>query len=932
MPEWTEHLGPCLAGLRLSASREAEIIEELSQHLDQRYEALRAGEASDVEARRLAIAELREPDVLPQGLRMLRQAHIASPITPGTPSGFLFGDLWQDLRYAVRMLRRQRAFTAAAVLTLALGIGANTAIFSVVNATLLQRLPVADRERLVYVHRGNVGGVFSYPLYRALRDDSHVFEGFAAWGGIATSLNTGNATELVNGAIVSGNFFDVLGIAAGRGRLLSPSDDVTPGAHPVALISHELWQTRFGSRPDIVGQDVRLNGHVFTIVGVTPAGFSGPQLGSARHLYVPMMMQAIVRPPGGGYSGEQNADLLSERRRRTSGERVYTPSWLFGLGRLKPGVGPEQASAELAAVATTYERSVSTSVAPQRVTLVPLDEGDPRQRQRLRAAAWLLGGVVAAVLLIACANIANLLLARSASRRRELAVRLAVGASRGRLVRQLLTESVLLSSIGGVIGFGLAWAVVQSFQAAPPPSGALPLTVEFSVDQRVLVFSLVLSVLTGVVFGMVPALKASRPGLVPALKNASAETDERGRRFSLQKTLVIVEVALSMLLLIPAGLFVRSLQAARAVDPGFDVERLVAVPLNINLLRYTRASGREFYRQVVERVKGLPGVEEASVARVPLLAGRGRVSGLMVEGRQGYSEEFVFGEGPGVATPDSTRINTNVVAPGLFAALGIPLVTGRDFTDQDMEGRPSVVIVNETAAAMHFGGGNSLGKRVSFDGPKGPWREIVGVVRNSKYAALGEGPLAVAYIPFGQNLQPGMTLYVRTSVPPASLIGSLRREIQRLEPNLPVPDVRTMTDTIGASLYAARMGAWLLGVFGGLALLLAAVGIYGVLSFSISRRTREMGIRLALGAETRNVFVLVVRDGMLLVGAGIAIGLAAGLAGARSLGSFLYGVPTSDLPTFAAMTCILAAVALAACVIPARRAMRVDPITALRHE
>jgi predicted permease len=448
----------------------------------------------------------------------------------------------------------------------------------------------------------------------------------------------------------------------------------------------------------------------------------------------------------------------------------------------------------------------------------------------------------------------------------------------------------------------------------------------------VLFFSFVVSVLTGILFGVVPALKASRPGLVPALKSGSGESGERGRRVSLQKILVIAEVALSMLLLIPAGLFVRSLQAARAIEPGVDVEKLVAAPLNINILRYTSTRGREFYRQAVERVERLPGVEAASVASVPVMTGRGRVSGLMVEGRQGYPGEFVLGSGAGVVTTDPTRINTNVVGPGFFATLGIPLVIGRDFSEQDVEGRPAVAIINETTAKMHFGGDNPLGQRVSFDGAKGPWREIVGVVRNSKYATLGEAPLAVAYIPVAQNHQPGMTLYVRTSVPPASLVGSLRREIQALEPNLPVPNIQTMTDTIGASLYAARMGAWLLAVFGGLALLLAAVGVYGVLSFSVSRRTREMGIRLALGAETRNVFLLVVRDGMLLVGAGIVIGLAGGLTGARSLASFLYAVPTSDVVTFAAMTTILTAVALVACVIPARRAMRVNPIMALRYE
>jgi predicted permease len=932
MPDWTGHLRPRLAVLRLSPTREAEIVEELSQHLDQRYDELRADGATDHEACRLALEELREPDALAHSMRTLRQADVPPPITPGAPRRFLLADLRQDVRYAARMLRKQPGFTAAAVLTLALGIGANTAIFSLVNATLLQRLQVANRDRLVYAHRGNVGGVFSYPLYAALRDGNHALDGFAAWSSITASLNADNMTDLVNGVIVSGNFFDVLGITAGQGRLLSPSDDVTPGAHPVAAISHELWQTRFGGRPDIVGRDVRLNGHVFTIVGTTPPAFPGPQLGSARHLYVPMMMQAVMRPPGAGYSGEKDPDLLNDRRTRTDGTREYTLSWLFAVGRMKPGITLEQARAELAALATTYERTFEPSDAPERVALVPIDEGDPRQRQRLQGVALLLGGVVAAVLLIACANIANLLLARTASRRRELAVRLAIGASRARLVRQLLTESLLLSCIGGVIGLGLAWAVIQAFRAAPPPPGALPLTIEFSIDQRVLLFSLVLSFLTGILFGIVPALKVSRPGLAPTLKAASAEHDRRGRRFNLQKTLVIAEVALSMLLLIPAGLFVRSLQAARAIDPGIDVERVVSAPLNINLLRYTSVKGREFYRQVVERVASLPGVTTASVGRVPVMAGRGRVSGLMVEGRQGYSGEFGFGEGPGVVTSDSGKINTNVVSPGFFATLGIPLAIGRDFDERDIEGRPLVAIVNEAAVKMHFGGENPIGRRVNFGGQQGPWREVVGVVRNSKYAALGEGALAVAYIPVAQNHQPGMTLYVRTSVPPASLAGSLRREIQRLEPNLPVPNVQTMTETIGSSLYAARMGAWLLGVFGGLALLLAAIGIYGVLSFSTARRTREMGIRLALGAETRSVFLLVVRDGMLLVGAGIIVGLAGGLAGARSLASFLYGVPTSDVATFVAMTTILTAVALVACVIPARRAMRVNPIAALRQE
>ena len=632
-----------------------------------------------------------------------------------------------------------------------------------------------------------------------------------------------------------------------------------------------------------------------------------------------MMMQAIMRPPRAGYSGEQNPDLLKNPNN----------GWLYGLGRLKPGTSLEQARAELATIATRYVRSSNPSAPPSRITLVPIDQGDPNQRAQMRSVAWLLSAVVGAVLLIACANIANLLLSRTVARRREVAVRLAIGASRARLVRQLLTESILLALIGGAAGLGLAWASVHAFRAAPPPPGSLLLALDFAIDQRVLLFSFVLSLVTGVGFGVAPALRASRPDLVPALKDASSESDTRGGRISVKKILVVAEVSLSLLLLIVAGLFVRSLQAAQAIDPGFEVEKLVSAPLNINLLRYTRTQGREFYGQVVEQVEALPGVESASVARVAVMTGGGRVLSLLVEGTQGLDNRSMS-EGGGVVSGDPTQINANVVGPRFFETLGIGLLSGRDFSDQDREGQLPVIIVNEAMVKMHFAGVNPIGRRVSFGGQRGPWREIVGVVRASKYGSLGEGSLPVAYMPVAQNHETGMTLYVRASVPPSTLIGDIRRQIQALEPNLPVPNIQTMSETVGTSLYAARMGAWLLSVFGGLALLLAAVGIYGVLSFSTSRRTREMGIRLALGAERRDVFLLVVRDGMLLVVFGIIIGLGGGLAGARSLAAFLYGVPTSDLPTFAAVTAILTAVALAACVLPARRAMRVNPLAALR--
>ena len=921
---WIDQLRPRLAALRLSPAREVEIIEELSQHLDDRYEELLATGSEDAEARRIALEELDDHDTLAREMRALRQAHVPPPVVEAPPRLGMVKDIAQDLRYAVRVLRKQPGFTLAAVLTLALGIGANTAVFSLVNATLLQRLPVTDREHLVYVYRGSVGGVFSYPQYEMLRDHSQSFEGLAGWGGIIASLNAGDSAELVSGVIVTGNFFDVLGIRAARGRLLSPSDDVTPGAHPVAVIGYDFWQTRFAGRPDVIGSEIRLNGRVFTIVGVAPAGFTGPQLGGMRHLYVPMMMQAIMRPPRARYSGEQNPDLLKNP----------TNSWIFAVGRLKKDARLEEARAELDPVIAEFFRTrtkLPPGASPPRISMVPLNEGNAVQRQQIRSAALLLGGVVGAVLLIACANIANLLLSRAASRQRELAVRLALGASRSRLVQQLLTESVLLSVIGGAAGMALAWALVEAFRAAPPPPGALPITFDFSIDQRVLFFALLLSFVTGVVFGVVPALNASRPILVPALKGASSSGNGRRERLDLKRTLVVAEVAISLLLLIAAGLFVRSLRTTRAIDPGIDVERLVSAPLNINLLRYTRAQGREFYRQIVERAERLPGVESATVSRVAALGGTTRILSVHVEGRAATHDQ-VFSEQSGFVTGDPTRINANVVGPRFFKTMGMALLSGRDFADTDGEDRPPVIILNATAAAIHFPGTTPVGNHISVDGAGGPWREIVGVVRDSKYGSLTEEGVPVAYMPLAQNHETGMMLYVRAASSPASLVAPLRREIQQLEPNLPVPAIEPMTQTIGTSLYAARMGAWLLGTFGGLAVLLAVIGIYGVLSFSISRRTREMGIRLALGADRRRVFLLVMRDGMLLVAFGILIGVAAGLAASRSLGAFLFGVSTTDLPTFAATVGILCAVALIACAIPARRAIGVNPVTALRQE
>jgi putative ABC transport system permease protein len=920
MPEWKPVLQARLAGLKFSPAREAEIVDELSAHLDDRYsELVRAG-TEPAEAERMALGELRDHDLFHARLRALRQAHVAEPIAPGAHRRRLVADVWQDLRYASRMLARQPGFTFAAVLTLALGIGANTAIFSLVNATLLQRLPVADSARLVYVSNGPAPGVFSYPAYTDLRDRSDVFDGFAAWGPLVASLNADATTDLVTGAIVTGRFFQTLGVEPAIGRVIGPEDDVTPGAHPVTVITHGLWQRRFGGRADIIGRSILLNGQPFSVVGVTRPGFTGAQVGNVRDLFVPMMMQPLMRPPRGGYSGDMNPDLL----------KVRTNQWLFAIGRLKPGVTKARAEASLGAIATAVDQAARPNSAPHPIPVFPVDDGVPGQRAQIVPVATLLLCVVGAVLLIACANVANLLLSRTAARQREIAVRLAIGANRWRLVRQFLTESLLLALAGGALGVGLAVVVAQIFRAAPPPVGALPLTLDFSIDLRVLGFSLGLSALTGILFGLVPALRASRPRLVPALKDDTAVADARPRWFRLRKILVVVEVALSLALLLAAGLFVRSLRFTQSVSPGFDVDKIISAPLNINLLRYTRDQGREFYRTVVERVQALPGVESASVARTQVLT-VGRIVSLRIEGRGGSIEVFRSEGGTPGGGSRRDAVTSNVIGPGYFKTMGIGLVTGRDFAAQDAEESPLVVVVNEAFVAMQFPNENPVGRRLSSTGPDGPWREIVGVVKDSKYASLLEDRTPFVYFPLSQNHETGMTLHVRASGDPASVVRAVRREIQAIEPNLPVPTIQPMTETIGGSLYVARMGAWLLGVFAGLALLLASIGVYGVLAFSISRRTRELGIRLALGAEARDVFTLVIREGMVLVGAGVVIGLAGGFAGAGTLAQFLYGVSAFDPVTFIAVPSILALVALAACLIPARRAMNVDPTEALRY-
>jgi predicted permease len=817
------------------------------------------------------------------------------------------------------MLMKRPGVTLIAALSLALGIGANTSIFSIVNAAFLRQLPVTEPSRLMFVFNGRRSSPWmtvSYPNYVDYRDKNEVFSGLAAYGAITVSLTSNERPDQIRGTIVTGNYFDTLGARAALGRVITPEDDRTPNGRPVIVISHRLWQNRFGGAANVVGKEIVLNGNKFTIIGVMPAGFEGAEILERSDLYAPMMMQAMVRPPRGGFSGEMNPDLLSRRG----------PSWLQMIGRLKPGVSMEQAQAGISTLASQLEKAYPNENEGTIATLFPVSKIDPRAYTPFVTAAALLMSVVGMVLLIACANVANLLLARASARRKEIAVRLAMGASRWRLVRQLLTESVLLALLGGLAGLLIAVWTIDLLKRTPPPIGIFSFNLDFSIDARVLWFTFALSLLTGIIFGLAPALQSSRPDLLPSLKDESYSPVQSRRRFTMRNLLVVAQVALSLVLLIGAGLFLRSLWRIQNTHPGFDADKVLTASLNINLLRYTRQQGRDFYGQAVERVAALPGVESVSLARVVPISGGGRMTSLVIEGQ----DEQEINRRRDTGDDGLQVVGANVIGEKYFRTMGVSIPQGRDFTATDDENAPRVVIVNETFARRYFAGQDPLGKRMRLGGSRSPWSEIIGVARDSKYRALSEDPTPFIYVPLAQNHETGMTLHVRTAGDPLGVAAAVRREVNSIEKNLPLTDLQPMSALIGASLYPARMGAVLIGVFGLLALLLAAVGLYGVMSYAVSRRTREIGVRMALGAQARDVLKLVIKEAMTLVVIGMAIGWGLAATLSRFIASFLVGVGAMDAVTFAAIPTVLASVALLASYLPARRAMKVDPMVALR--
>jgi predicted permease len=809
------------------------------------------------------------------------------------------GTLLQDIRYGWRQLLKHPGFTALAILSMALGIGANTAIFSLVDTVLLRPLPVREPSQLIAVDGQRPNGDFtlqSYLNYKDYRDRNTVFSGLLAYRFVVTSLSHNGVNERVWGFDVSGNYFDVLGVKPALGRSFLPEEDQTPGSRPVVILSDACWKKRFAADPSIIGRTILINTHAFTIVGVAPAGFIGTEVAFAPEFWVPMMMAKQIEP-GSTWLDARDSDNL------------------FTIGRLKPGVTVEQAKAELDGITLQMAKEHPTENAGRRVLLMKPGLFIPDIRNAIFAFSGLLAVVGALVLLLACVNLANLLLARVTERRKEIGIRLAVGASRARLVRQLLTESVMLSVAGGACGLLLAaWTNHLVWSIKLPTDIAL--LFDLRIDWRVLVFTLALSVVTGMVFSLIPALQSSKPELVPALKDESSMAGFRRSR--LRNSLVIAQVSLSLVLLISAGLIVRSLQAAQRMRPGFNPQNAVALSFDVGLQGYDDAKGRAFYRQVMERAGAIPGVR--SVAATDVLP-------LSLD----YSSNSIYIEGqPVTSKSDLPLAIPYSVSPRFFETMGMAL-RGRTFLPTEDKKESRVALVNENFARRFFKGQDPIGKRYNHSGPNDPFWEIIGVVPDGKYNTLGEEPKAVVYRPL-RYFDSQFTLVARIAGDPRAVLAALRREVQQLDPTLPIYDVKTLTEHMNIPLFPAKMAAGVLASFGVLALLLAAVGIYGVMSYVVAGRTREIGLRMALGAQSADILRLILRQGMLLAVIGTAIGLAIGFGGTRLLKTLLYGVSAADPMTFAGVTLLLGLVALVACWLPAHRATRVDPMVALRAQ
>jgi predicted permease len=817
----------------------------------------------------------------------------------------------KDVRFGLRVLWKSKGFTAVAVVTLGLGIGVNTAIFSGVSAFVLRPLPgTSDPERLVSVFETPADGQggynnMSYPDYLDYRAQTDVFDGVLAHEMVQAALgNDREQTDVAWGQIVTGNFFDVLKVRMQLGRGFLPEEDETPGTHPVVVLSHDLWRTRFGADRAIVGQTIQLNGHPFTVVGVARPEFTGAKWALGMKFWVPLMMKQQV------LGGTNN--WMTERGNH----------WLEMMARLKPTATNAQAGAALTAIAARLEGQYPAA-RNKNIRVLVVDEREGRWQDMagvVRLSSGLAMAVVGLVLLVACANVANMMLARAVVRRKEIALRLALGAGRWRVIRQLLTESVMLSFAGGALGLLLAFWMTDALTTFFP-SLAYQLVLDVSPDARALGFTLAVSLLTGIVFGLAPAFQTTKPDLVPVLKGES-ERAGRARRLSLHNALVVSQVALSLVVLVCAALFVQSFHNAKSIDPGFTTHDAVLVSVNPGLFGYTKEQGRDFYRRLAERVRAMPGVEAAAfVDKLPL-------------GDSSNSWGPVYPAEQPVPPPgEGMDAFAETVGPGYFKAMRIPLVDGRDFGEQEREGVvPESVIINETLARRLWPGESAVGRRMGLGRDIADAVEVVGVARDTKVRTLGEGPRNMMYVSVDQTYRGGMTLVVSTPGEGAGVVSGLRQAVKELDARMPLYDVKTIEQHLTWAFWAQNMAAALASAFGLLALLLAGVGLYGVVAYTVARRTHEIGIRVALGAQARDILRLVLGQGMALTLVGLGAGLVGALALGRLLASLLYGVSPGDPATYILVALGLACVALLACLIPARRATKVDPMVALRYE
>ena len=820
--------------------------------------------------------------------------------------------LLQDLRYAVRTLVRNPVVTVTAVLSLALGIGANTTMFTVINTLFLNPIPASRPSELVALfaldakNPTRFGSLLplSYPNLQDYRERNEVLTDLAGYSGplaLRMSAALGNVEpERVFAQLVTANYFDVLGIAPAAGRFFLRDEDRTPGTHPVVVIAHSLWQRRFGATPAVVGRTIALNRRVFTIVGVAPEGFKGVTSMFGPEIWAPSMAAPGLLP-------RQFGDWLHER-----GSVVFNT-----VGRLKAAVTREQAEASFKAIARGLEQAYPESNKGRSISLLPIAEATifPGMRSAMMFGAAVLMAIVAVVLLIACSNVANLLLARATARRQELAVRVALGAGRARLVRQLLTESLLLGVIGGAVGLLVGiWGrnLLWSFRPAVVANNFVALR----LDGRVFLFTCLLAIASSVVIGLIPALRALRPDVVGVLKEEAGTTAGTRRAGRLRRALVVAQVAMSLVALVVAGLFLRNIQQAFTVDLGYDPKPLSVVSANPGQAGYGQPRAEQFYRSARERVATIPGVASVSwAANQPLWASVYRR--LIVEGREPQEKS------------DAMLTLAHTVDVGYFSTIGVALRAGRDFVAADRAGTVSVAIVNETMATRYWPDQDPIGRRFRFDTDTQP-REIVGVVKTIKYQTIGEAPQPAVYVPLSQNYADAMVVYVRSAGSPASTLQAVERELRAIDPEMPLENGATVVDVLDQSLWMMKLAAGLLGVFGALALSLASVGLYGVMAHTVGQRQREIGLRLALGADRAAVLHLVLSEAGALVAIGVAIGLACSAMASRGLASLLFGLSPIDPVAFGGASLLMAAVAFAAGYLPARRASRLDPVIALR--